>query len=132
MTATYRQLTALLIALTIEFLLGVMLTTVVSYEPGSKSIAQSVILVLHVVLAAGILIGSIYRLIISIKHQSQLGSSLLGFLGILGAIASGLDASRTGSSTATFAMSVFFIIAFVAYGLGLVGVHASGRHSHSV
>jgi hypothetical protein len=114
-----RRLTGLMIALFIEYLLGVTLSTVINYDPTKHSTVQSVFLVAHIAVAIGILIGAVFALVGSLREKALVAPSVIGLLAVLGSWGSGSEASSTGSSTATFVMAICFAIAIASYGYSL-------------
>ncbi len=114
-----RQLTGLLASLTIVFILGVILTTVISYDPNKHSSVQTGFLIAHAVIAVSILIGGMVRFILSIMWHSLRMLSLLALLSSVAAFVSGDIAARTGNSTAVLIMAIGFILSFILYGYNL-------------
>jgi predicted Na+-dependent transporter len=117
-----RQLTGLSVALIVEFLLGVALTTVINYNPDAQNTVQTVVLIAHIVVGVGIVIGAVAWLVTSMRQRVLRGLSVVGLLSVLGAFASGSASARTGSSVEVFVMAILFIVAFVIYGYSMVTV----------
>lgn len=111
-----KQHIALLSALTIEFILGVCLTTVVDYDPSKHSTVQTAVLVSHIVVAIGLLVGAGMRLLLAVRWQALRMPAVVGLLSILVGFASGGAAADSGAALAVLLMALFFMIAFVAYG----------------
>lgn len=110
-------------ALAIEFILGITLTTLINYQPNKHSTVQNVFLGLHIVVALGILIGSIMRLILAYRWQWLRIPSAIGLLSVLGALFAGSAAADNGSNIGVFLMALFFLIAFAVYGYSMGAVN---------
>ncbi len=117
-----RQLKGLVIALGIEFILGVILTTLVSYDSSKHSAVQTGFLVAHVVVAIGIIVGAIIQVVMSIKWRTLRAAASIGLLGAVGAFGSGEAAVKNGSNVAVFVMAMCFIVAFICYGYSLLAL----------
>ncbi len=117
-----RQLKGLIISLAIEFILGVILTTLVNYDSSKHSAAQTGFLVAHVVVAVGIIVGAIIQTVMSIKWHALRAASSIGLLSSVGAFASGEAAAKNGSDIAVFVMAMCFITAFICYGYSLLAL----------
>jgi len=115
LTITMRQLTGLLVSLTIAYILGVILTTVVNYDPSKHSTLQSTFLIAHIVVALGVLIGAIIRFVLSLRWKSLRVLSGIGHVSVVGCFGSGDEASKNGSNIAVLFMALFFIIAVICY-----------------
>lgn len=105
--------------LSLQFILGVTLTTLINYDPNKHSGIQTAFLVLHIAVALGLLAVSIARVITSIKWHYLVISSVIGFLSIVDAMISGSIAASNGSDIAVFLMSMGFLAAFAAYGYSM-------------
>jgi predicted permease len=120
--SSVRQLTGLLVALGVEFVLGIVLTTVLHYDPGKHDSLQMLVLFLHIFVGVGILAGGIVRLVAAVKQQSLRIAAATGLLNTCGAFGSGDVATKAGSGLAVFVMAACFFVAFVAYGYSLLAV----------
>ncbi|HUB94211.1 MAG TPA: hypothetical protein VMB52_06945 [Verrucomicrobiae bacterium] len=120
---TRRQLMGLMAALAIEFVLGITLTSLINYQPNKHSTVQNVFLILHIVVALGILVGGIMRLLLAYKWQWLRIPSAIGLLSILGALFAGSVAANNGSDVGVFLMALFFLIAFASYGYSMGAVN---------
>jgi hypothetical protein len=118
-TYTRRQLMGLMAALAVEFILGITLTTLINYQPNKHSTVQNVFLVLHIIVALGLLIGSIVRVVLAYRWQWLRIPSAVGFLSILGALIAGSSAANSDSNVGVFLMALFFLIAFAAFGYSM-------------
>jgi uncharacterized membrane protein HdeD (DUF308 family) len=128
---TKRQLQGLLNALTLEFILGVILTTVVGYDPTKPNAFQTTILVLHIIIAIGIIIGSIMRIAMSIRWHTLLPQAVIGIIGVAVAFGSGMAAANDGNDIAVLLMSLGFITALLAYGHGLFTLTDRTNRKHT-
>ena len=114
-----RQLRGLMAALVVEFILGVTLTTLINYDPNKHSAVQTTFLVLHIIVAIGILIGAITRFVFSIRSHTLQGASTVGLISVLVAFAGGGVAAGNGNNLAVFLMALGFVIAFISYGYSI-------------
>lgn len=128
---TKRQLFGLMNALTVEFILGVLLTTVLAYDPTKPNALQTTILVLHIIVGIGIIIGSIMRLVMAIRWHLLLPQAIIGIIGAFAAFGSGMEAARSGDDIAVLFMALGFIVALLAYGHSLLSLQGSSKHSRS-
>jgi hypothetical protein len=128
LSITRRQLTGLLAALTIDYLLGVTLTTVISYDPNKHSTTQNIFLGAHILVAAGILIGAVVRLVMSIKWQSMQLLSGIGLVSVLISLAAGDYAAQKGSNLAVLLMAIFFIVAMLTYGFSFTKIYKNSQN----
>jgi hypothetical protein len=116
---TRRQVRGLMAGLAVQFVLGVSLTTLVNYNPDKHSTAQTALLVLHIIVAIGILIGVTVRFVLAMRWHSLQIPSAIGLLASLAAFACGVVATKNGNAVAVFLMAIGFLIAFAAYGYSL-------------
>jgi hypothetical protein len=115
----------LIIMLMTEFVLGVLLTTVINYSPHSHSRLQLLVLILHIVLGVGLTIGSFAHILTS-RSSHLLGiKPLIGFLCIVGALISGSIAAKTGTAAAVLIMALLFAVAIINYGVSYVTVKSA-------
>ncbi len=111
-----RQVNILNTFLVIEFLLGVLLTSVVGYDHNHPTVLQIAILVTHIIVGTGIVIAGSLWLYIS-RHQPRLRTFAIGgLISALIAFFSGSYATRAHSTVASVLEAVFFIVAFIIYG----------------
>jgi hypothetical protein len=107
----------LLMSLMLEFVLGVLLTTVVNYDPTKPTGLQTNLLVAHMLVGALLFIGSLIHVFMS-RDAHVLGiKPLLGFISILVAFTAGGVAAGTGSDIAVLLMALFFGAAITVYGI---------------
>jgi hypothetical protein len=116
---TRRQLMGLMAALAIEFVLGITLASLINYQPNKHSTVQNIFLGLHIVVALGILIGGVIRVILAYRWRWLRLPSIIGLLSILGALFAGSAAANSGSNVGVFLMALFFLIAFASYGYSM-------------
>lgn len=111
-----RQVTILNMFLGLEFLLGVLLTSVVGYDHLHPTVMQVTILVMHIIVGTGIVIAGALWLFY-VRRQPKLRTFAIGgLLSVVIAFFSGSYATRTHSTVATVLEAVFFIVAFILYG----------------
>ncbi|MBU6389551.1 hypothetical protein KGQ71_03475 [Patescibacteria group bacterium] len=114
---TWRQRTlGLMGALMLDAILGIALTTVINFDPSKPSTVQDVFLVLHILIAVGIIVGGIIQLVLSIRKRVLRLPITIGFISSLLAFGAGGISADNGNSVAVFIMAVCFIIALAAYG----------------
>lgn len=117
----------LIIMLLAEFVLGTLLTTVISYTPGKHSVIQTIMLVAHIIIGVTLLAGSLAHIFTS-RSSHLLGiKPVLGFLFIIGAFASGSVAARNGNNLAVLVMALCFGAAIVNYGLSYLAVEIANK-----
>ena len=117
----------LIIMLLAEFVLGTLLTTVINFTPGKHSAMQDTVLIAHIVLGVALIVGSLAHIFTS-RSSHLLGiKPVLGFLLIIGAFASGSEATKNGNSLAVLIMALCFGAAIVTYGLSYVCVRAAAK-----
>jgi hypothetical protein len=117
----------LLGSLSVAFILGITLTTLISYDPAKHTGLQTGFLVAHILVAVGVVIGGIARLVLALKWHSLQLFSLLGLVSSLAAFVSGGIAAGNGNNVAVFVMALCFLISFVLYGYSLLTI----RHLES-
>ena len=117
-----RALKWLIIMLLVEFILGVLLSTVINYHPHNHSITQTTILILHIVIAIALIIGSIAHAITS--HSSHLlgAKPYKGIVFILTAVIAGSISADNGNSLAVLIMALGFGAAITNYGLSYIKI----------
>lgn len=111
-----RQVLALNIFLGIEFLLGVLLTSVVGYDYQHPSSLQTGILVTHIVVGTGIILAGLIWIYIVRKAPKLRTLAIGGLSSVLIAFISGSYATRVHSGAASIIQVVFFIVSFIIYG----------------
>lgn len=115
-----QRLQGMLGMLSTQFLLGLALATVGDYDTathtGNHAVHQ-ILLILHVLVAIGILAGSI-QLLVAAGKQAQKFTALawVGLVAVLVSIASGLVRLRVDAEWLTFVMGTGFIVAVGVYG----------------
>lgn len=123
---TKKQLRELVATLTLEFILGVALTTVIDFDPNKTTTIQTIILVVHMLLGAYILVIAVLRLLSAFKLNALQLESVAGLLAIIVALGSGGIAAQTGESVATMIMAFSFVVALLAYGKSLLRLQTKG------
>ena len=121
------QLMGLGIALVVEFILGITLSTVIDFAPGKNDATQAGFLVAHVVVGAGLVIAGIARLVLAFRSRTLPLISGLGLLCVIGALVTGAVSADNGSTVMTFLMGLFFVAALVIYAYGLLIVSRAPR-----
>lgn len=111
-----RQATGLNIFLGIEFLLGVLLTSVIGYDRVHPTAVQVAVLIAHITVGTGILIAGAGWLFIVRRLPRLRMFAIGGFISVLIAFFSGSYATRTHSTPASVLEVVFFIVSFIIYG----------------
>lgn len=115
---THRKMLAwLLRILMLEFVLGVLLTTVVAYDPTNPTTLQTSLLVTHMLVGAGLFVGSLIHVFASHDAHILGFKPLIGFACVLGAFITGGIAAGTGSDVAVLLMALFFGAAVAQYGI---------------
>ncbi len=111
-----RQVTSLNIFLGVEFLLGVLLTSVVGYNHGHPTPLQVMVLMLHIIVGTGIIVaGSLW--LFKVRRLPRLRLFAIGgLISVLIAFFSGSYATRVHSAPASVLEATFFIISFIVYG----------------
>jgi hypothetical protein len=117
-----RAVGRLLVMLLAEFVLGVLLTTVISFDPTKHGVVQTVVLTAHILLGIGLLVGSFAHILTSRRSRLLGANPTLGFLLILGAFASGSVATNNGNNVAVLFMALCFGAAITVYGLSYITV----------
>lgn len=123
---TKKQLRELVATLTLEFVLGVILTTVVDFDPSKTSTVQTIILVSHILLGVYILVIAVLRLAKAYKLSALIVESWVGLISIIVALSSGGMAAQNGDSVATMIMAFSFVVALLAYGKSLQRLQTKG------
>ena len=121
---TVRKLYELIGVLSVQFILGVALTTVIAYDSSQTSLTQNITLWLHIFIGAYLLLISGLFLIKSIKRKQLVTESWLGLIAVLVAFGSGSIAAKDGNNWATLIMAVGFLVALLVYSLSLVTLRA--------
>jgi hypothetical protein len=149
------QSLGLLTMLSIQFILGMVLNLFVEL-PKNASVGSilshgGVVLVLHILVAVGLLLGSLALIFrASTAHsKSWLIASIIGALGVFVALTNGLAFIFNDDDVTSFIMALSFIVAATAYSTTLSfaehpedtrqlsrsekskGLNARVRHSHS-
>jgi cytochrome b561 len=115
-----RQNIAILVMLIIEFILGVLLTTVVPYHANNVSTAHKILLDVHIGLGVLLLGAAIVRLVLACKQRKLITLSAVGLVALVGAFGSGEASIHGGGNTAVLLMALFFIAALIVYGTSLL------------
>ena len=115
-----RALRWLLIMLLVEFILGVLLTTVMNYEPNKHSVLQTTVLVIHILIGIALLVGSIAHVFTS-RSSKLLGMNpVKGVIFIMAAFIAGGISADSGNSWAVLVMALCFGAAITNYGLSYI------------
>lgn len=117
---TKKQLGELVAVLTLQFILGVLLTTVIEFEPDANSLSQKIILIAHMFLGGYLLVIAAIRIIRSYQWRLLIVESWVGLLAIIVAFGAGSISAQNGNEWATLIMSLGFVVAFLAYGRSLL------------
>jgi len=104
----------------LEFVLGVVLTTVIAYDPTNPTTLQTSLLVAHMLVGAALFFGSLVHVFTSRDAHILGPRPLIGFVCILGAFIAGGIAAGTGSDVAVLLMALFFGGAISLYGTSYV------------
>lgn len=114
-----KQLRGLTALLSVQFILGVTLTTLVNYDPSKRNVPQTLFLSLHIAVAIALLIVAAIRFITSVRWHYLIVSSAVGILSIILSMIAGMIAASSGSGVAVFFMAMGFLAAFAAYGYSM-------------
>jgi|GEM_PF-417347 len=118
--ALERQLQGMLAGLSVQFLLGLALATVAGYDANTYTgnhMAYQLVLVLHMVVALGLVAGSISLVAATRKRAAKFsGIGWAGLVAILVATGSGLARLSVDGEWLTFLMGAGFIAAVALYG----------------
>jgi hypothetical protein len=125
--ATERAVTWLIIMLLVEFVLGTLLTTVISYDPSKHNPLQTIVLAAHILIGIGLLIGSFAHILTSRSAHLLGAKPIIGFLLIVGAFVSGGIAARSGNNFAVLSMALCFGAAIVTYGLSFLKIKIANK-----
>jgi hypothetical protein len=115
----------LLSMLGIQFILGMILNLFVKLPKnvslGSDIKHGGVVLVLHILIAIGLLIGSLALVARSIaaKNQTWTLVSIAGALGVIAALTNGLAFLGNSNDVNSFVMAIGFMVAATSYSVGL-------------
>lgn len=113
--------------LLVEFILGVLLTTVINYQPHKHSVLQTTVLVAHIVVGLALIVASIAHAITS-RSSHLLGlKPLKGVVFIVAAFIAGGLSADSGNSWAILIMALCFGAAITNYGLSYSQVKAAPR-----
>jgi len=126
-----RQSLGLLTMLSIQFILGMILNLFIDL-PKNASIGTTlshggIVLALHIIIALGLLIGSIILIVRSSAARSKawLITSIIGALGIFVALTNGLAFIFNDDDVTSFIMAMGFIVAAATYSTALTFTQAS-------
>lgn len=122
MKNAYLQLRILSALLTLQFLLGVILSTLIDYDPKHRTAVQIVFLVLHIVVAVFLSAASVYRLVTAFSWGFLRLHSGIGFISVLTALISGGISAANANKVAVFMMALGFLAAFGAYGYSMSAI----------
>ena len=111
-----KQVQAMMGLLSLQFILGVLLTTIIDYIPHKQTAVQVTFLVLHIIVAAALFALSLVRVITGYKWRIAPTHALIGFIAIITALVSGGIAAANGNSVAVFLMAIGILVAFSSTG----------------
>lgn len=111
-----KHLIGLILAIAIEFTLGIILTTLIDYDASAPTTLQTAFLVAHIIVAIGITFGAVAQFITSLQTKVLVNVSSLGLLSVLGCLVTGSVAAQNGADIAVFGMAFCFLVAFMSYG----------------
>ena len=120
---TKKQLGELVAVLTLQFILGVLLTTVIEFEPDASSLSQKIVLIAHMFLGGYLLVIAAIRIIRSYQWKSLIAESWIGLFAIVVAFGAGSISAQNGNEWAALIMSLGFVVAFLAYGKSLLATN---------
>jgi cytochrome c biogenesis protein CcdA len=125
-TANYRimerALKWIIVLLLVEFILGVLLTTVIDFQPHKHSALQTIVLISHIIIGIALIAGSIAHAITSRKSHLLGLKPLKGIIFILTAFIAGGISVDNGNSWAVLVMALGFGAAITNYGLSYIKV----------
>lgn len=111
-----KQVQAMMGLLSLQFILGVLLTTIIDYNPNKTTAVQTTFLILHIIVAAALFALSLVRVITGYKWHIAPTQALIGFVAIITALVSGGIAAANGNSVAVFLMAIGILVAFSSTG----------------
>lgn len=111
-----KQVQAMMGLLSLQFIIGVLLTTIIDYNPNKTTAVQTTFLILHIIVAAALFAISLVRVITGYKWRIAPTQALIGFVAIISALVSGGVAAANGNSVAVFMMAIGILIAFSSTG----------------
>jgi hypothetical protein len=122
-----KQGIGMLVALTVEYLLGIAVNLYITF-PNTKNqmllwqfASKQVPLAMHMLVGILMVVGSLVLVILSLKlkDRSWVVCSVIGFIAIVLAALTGSQFIPTQENGYSFAMAACFIIAFLAYAVGV-------------
>jgi lysylphosphatidylglycerol synthetase-like protein (DUF2156 family) len=121
------QSLGLLSMLGLQFILGMILNLFIKLPKGSNSLTTTIkhggglVLVLHILVAIGLLIGSLILVARSYaaKSRSWIIASIVGTLGVIAALTNGLAFIGNSNDVNSFVMAIGFMVAATAYSVTL-------------
>lgn len=111
-----KQVQVMMGLLSLQFILGVLLTTIIDYNPNKTTAVQTTFLILHIIVAAALFALSLVRVITGYKWRIAPTQALIGFSAIITALVSGGIAAANGNSVAVFMMAIGILVAFSSTG----------------
>lgn len=105
-----------------EFILGVLLSTVINYQPHAHSVIQTSVLILHILIGIALIAGSISHAITSHKSNLLGLKPIKGIIFIITAFIAGGISADSGNSWAVLIMALGFGAAITNYGLSYIKV----------
>jgi hypothetical protein len=121
------QSIALLSMLGIQFILGMILNLFIKLPKDSSGLGTAIkhgggiVLVLHILIAVGLLIGSITLIARAFSSKNRYGiiASITGAIGIIAALTNGFAFIGSDSDVNSFIMAIGFMLAVTAYSVTL-------------
>jgi len=122
-----RALKWIIVMLLAEFVLGVLLTTVIDFQPHKQSVLQTTVLVSHIIIGIALIAGSTAHAITSRKSHLLGLKPFKGIVFILTAFIAGGISVDNGNSWAVLIMALGFGAAITNYGLSYIKVKGAGN-----
>lgn len=122
---TKKQLKELVAVLTVQFILGVLLTTVIDYNADKATTVQNIVLGTHIFLGVYILVIASIRLTKAYQWKTLIKESWWGLGSVIVAFSAGSVASQNGNTWATLVMALGFVVALLSYGKALVSLNST-------
>jgi lysylphosphatidylglycerol synthetase-like protein (DUF2156 family) len=121
------QSLGLLSMLGLQFILGMILNLFIKLPKDSNSLTMTIkhggglVLVLHILVAIGLLIGSLILVARSyvVKSRPWIIASIVGALGVIAALTNGLAFIGNNNDVNSFVMAIGFMVAATAYSVTL-------------
>jgi hypothetical protein len=121
-----RALKWIIILLLVEFILGVLLTTVIDFEPHKHSALQTIVLVSHIIIGIALIAGSIAHAVTARKSHLFGLRPYKGIIFIVTAFVAGGILVDNANSWAVLIMALGFGAAITNYGLSYIKLKSVG------